>query len=167
MASLVPFWANAGNPIKRRLISLSRPSSRRPTRTQVFSTQRRLLDNVPHKATTCPKQFLYPLDTFPDRHIGPSPTDVEHMLAKLVPSTSSLDDFIGQTIPAAIRSSKPLDLRVGTSQGPDDEYGPEESSTLSYFRDVARHIQVFKSYIGCGYYGTLVPEVIKRNVLEN
>ena len=89
------------------------------------------------------------------RHIGPSAADTAAMLKEL--SSASLDDFINKAVPAKIRSKRPLNLRPAMS----------ERDALSHLRNVADKNQVFTSMIGMGYYGTITPSVILRNVLEN
>ena len=91
------------------------------------------------------------------------------MLRQLEPSVSDLEDFIRQTIPEAIRSPDQLDLYhdVSLSEAKLEKLEETEGHTIEWFRQVAKDIKVNKSYIGCGYYGTQVPEVIKRNVLES
>ena len=106
---------------------------------------------------------LNPLDTFPRRHIGPSNDDARKMLQQLDPPVSSLDDFVNQVLPKDILSQKHLQIK-GTSDGQD---GFSESQLLRRLRGIAQENKVMKNYIGCGYAGTRVPEVIKRNVLEN
>ena len=69
----------------------------------------------------------------------------------------SLDELIDRTIPASIRSRKKLALPGGVS----------EYEYLSTLRQIAGLNKVFKTYIGQGYYGTIVPSVILRNVFEN
>ncbi|GAM82327.1 hypothetical protein ANO11243_003060 [Dothideomycetidae sp. 11243] len=110
-----------------------------------------------------PKHAFAPLDTFPQRHIGPSPTDAQEMLKVLDPPASSLDEFVKQVLPADILSGR--DLKI---QGPvDAQDGFSETQLLERLREIAKQNKIVKSYIGTGYAGTLVPEVIKRNVLEN
>jgi glycine dehydrogenase len=69
----------------------------------------------------------------------------------------SLDELIDQTVPAAIRLPQALNLPAPKS----------ESLFLTDFRKLASQNKVFKSYIGTGYYDTITPNVILRNVLEN
>ena len=92
---------------------------------------------------------------FADRHIGPSPADVEHMLATL--GLLSLDELIDQAVPATIRDDKPLELDAAVS----------ESDAIARLRALADRNQVLTSLIGAGYHGTHTPGVILRNVLEN
>ncbi len=77
------------------------------------------------------------------------------MLEKI--DAQSLDDLIEQTIPEAIRLDAPLDLPEGMS----------EYEYLSHLREIAAKNRMFRSYIGLGYYGTILPPVIQRNILEN
>lgn len=114
------------------------------------------------------------LDTFPRRHIGPSPHDAEEMLKVLDPPASSLDDFVKQVIPPDVLSSRNIQIEEGESKRKRlREYkqnyetsGAPESVLLERLRTIAGKNKVFESYIGCGYAGTRMPEVIKRNVLE-
>lgn len=111
-----------------------------------------------------------PLDTFPRRHIGPTATTAEEMLQALDPPVSSLDEFVKQVLPPSILSSKNLEIEGPVPESgsvPTSEGGYSESQLLARLRQIASENKVYKSYIGCGYAGTRVPEVIKRNVLEN
>ncbi len=94
-------------------------------------------------------------DQFVNRHNGPTEQDVQEMLQKV--NASSLDALIDETIPAAIRLKTPLNLPDGLS----------EYAYLSHLRGIAAKNKLYKSYIGLGYYDTVVPPVIQRNVLEN
>ncbi|GAA5217204.1 aminomethyl-transferring glycine dehydrogenase [Corallincola platygyrae] len=94
-------------------------------------------------------------DVFVRRHIGPSEQEIAAMLTDT--GASSLDDLIEQTVPAAIRLPQPL--ATGESR--------TEQEVLAYLKSVAAKNTVAKSYIGMGYYPTLVPNVILRNILEN
>ncbi|KAI9826131.1 MAG: glycine decarboxylase subunit P [Thelocarpon impressellum] len=129
--------------------------------------------NSENPAESASSQPLFtPLDTFPRRHIGPTPSSIEEMLRVLNPPAKSLDEFVGQVLPASILSSK--DLKIDgppaasgdrSSSGQSQE-GLTESQLLARLREIAGGNEVLRSYIGCGYAGTRVPEVIKRNVLE-
>ena len=77
------------------------------------------------------------------------------MLHKI--NAPSLDTLIDQTVPAAIRLKQPLSLPVGMS-----EYAYQR-----HLRGIAAKNKLYKSYIGLGYYDTIVPAVIQRNILEN
>ena len=100
-------------------------------------------------------QTLEQSDDFVSRHIGPSDADVQMMLDAV--GASSLDELIGQTVPKQILLEEPLALEPACT----------EQEALSYLRGLADQNQVNTSYIGMGYYDTIVPPVILRNVLEN
>ncbi|HVI02699.1 MAG TPA: aminomethyl-transferring glycine dehydrogenase [Enhygromyxa sp.] len=113
---------------------------------------------------TATPSFLAPSDVFVHRHVGPRDADVEAMLA--VCEAPSLDVLIEQTIPASIRIAKPLTLTGIEAFG---EAGREfgEHELLARLRELAKQNGARKSYIGLGYYGTITPPVVQRNVLEN
>ncbi len=94
-------------------------------------------------------------EQFADRHIGPSATEVEAMLSSI--GVESLDALMDQTVPQSIRSREAI--RVGTAL--------TERELLARLRAMAEENQIFKSYIGMGYYDCVTPPVILRNVLEN
>ena len=94
-------------------------------------------------------------DQFVHRHNGPSESDIQSMLRKI--EARSVDELIDQTIPAAIRLKRPLNLPEGMS-----EYAYQQ-----HLRGIAAKNKLYKSYIGLGYYDTILPPVIQRNILEN
>ena len=94
-------------------------------------------------------------DKFVARHNGPRESDIAVMLKKI--GANSVDELIAQTVPAAIRLKQPLNLPEGLS----------EYQYHKHLRAVAAKNKVFKTYIGLGYYNTIVPAVVQRNVLEN
>ena len=94
-------------------------------------------------------------DQFVNRHNGPNEHDVQAMLRKI--NATSLDVLIDQTIPSAIRLKQPLRLPEGMS----------EYNFLQHLRGIAVKNKLYKNYIGLGYYGTILPAVIQRNILEN
>lgn len=94
-------------------------------------------------------------DDFIARHIGSSAADTQAMLQTV--GAESLDALITSTVPANILTNAPLALDDSRS----------ESETLAYLKSLAAQNVVAKSYIGLGYYDTIVPPVILRNVLEN
>src|SRR5688572_22437653 len=102
-----------------------------------------------------PHPRLAPTDLFVPRHVGPSDDEVREMLQVL--GVASLDELIDQTIPPAIRLKKPL--KLGPPRG--------ERETLDELRKIASKNKVFRSFIGTGYYDTITPPVIQRNILEN
>ncbi|MET0184866.1 MAG: glycine dehydrogenase (aminomethyl-transferring), partial [Achromobacter sp.] len=98
------------------------------------------------------------LDTHSDfipRHIGPSADDQARMLAAV--GADSLDALIEQVVPGKIRLTTPLDLPAAR----------DEVDVLAELKRLAGQNKVFRNYIGQGYYGTHVPNVILRNILEN
>lgn len=98
------------------------------------------------------------LDAFPPRHIGPSSDAVQQMLKALDPPVESLDDFVAQVIPPDVLSARTINI-------PDAADG--EANLIKTLKSIASENKPFINFIGCGYAGTKVPEVIKRNVLEN
>ena len=100
-------------------------------------------------------QELKQKNEFIRRHIGPGEPQIAKMLAEL--GLKSLDELIKKTVPADIISERPLSI----------EGEKNERETLSYLRRMAERNKVFISMIGMGYYGTTLPGVILRNVLEN
>lgn len=100
-------------------------------------------------------KLLAPLDSYARRHLGSNPSEVEQMLGLV--GFDSLDAMIDATIPADIRLTSSLKLAAGKG----------EHETLAELREIASKNQLFRSYIGTGYYGTITPPVIQRNILEN
>ncbi len=96
-----------------------------------------------------------PYDFANRRHIGPSPKEMEEMLAVI--GAESLDALIEETVPHDIRRDSPLDWGRPLS----------EREMLYRIRQVARKNRVLTSLIGQGYYGTATPPVIQRNIFEN
>ncbi|KAK4958676.1 hypothetical protein LTR28_005393, partial [Elasticomyces elasticus] len=151
---------------------VSRPPSRRTFYTSTTADTR---SSDPLANNGAAQQSVFtPLDTFPRRHIGPSPSSAERMLQALDPPAKTLDEFVKQVLPADILSSKnikiegPRDSGRARQQGSvSSQEGFSESQLISRLREIASGNKVYRSYIGCGYAGTRTPEVIKRNVLEN
>ena len=94
-------------------------------------------------------------EKFESRHIGPDARQVEEMLKVI--KAPSIDALIDQTVPATIRLKKALNLPAAKS----------EFRFLQDFKALAGKNKVYKSYIGTGYYNTITPGVILRNILEN
>ncbi len=94
-------------------------------------------------------------DEFVARHIGPSPSQIEVMLATI--GVASLDELIDQAVPASIRETGPLELPGPVS----------ERDVIAELRQLAGKNQVLTSLIGMGYTNTIMPPVIARNVFEN
>ncbi len=104
---------------------------------------------------TAPLTALEQHDEFIGRHIGPCASEMTAMLAAI--GADSLDQLIDQTVPAAIRL--PADLPLAAPK--------REHEALADLKAIASKNVVAKSCIGMGYYDTLTPKVILRNVMEN
>jgi glycine dehydrogenase len=94
-------------------------------------------------------------DKFVSRHNGPREQDVKAMLKKI--GVNSVEELIEQTVPANIRLKKPLNVAPAMS----------EYQYLKHLKALGKKNKVFRSYIGLGYYNTILPPVIQRNILEN
>ncbi|SDQ51675.1 glycine dehydrogenase (decarboxylating) alpha subunit /glycine dehydrogenase (decarboxylating) beta subunit [Pseudoxanthomonas sp. CF385] len=92
---------------------------------------------------------------FLERHIGPNDAEIAHMLR--IVGHDSLDAMTDAIVPTNIKSAQPLALPSPIN----------EEEALAKIRAVADRNQVFRSFIGQGYYGTHTPKVILRNILEN
>ncbi len=108
---------------------------------------------------TMPSDFTFtdykPYDFANRRHIGPSPAEMAEMLALI--GYETLDDLINDTVPASIRQKMPLAWGAALT----------EREALDRLRDTANKNRKLVSLIGQGYYGTITPPVIQRNILEN
>jgi len=94
-------------------------------------------------------------EKFESRHNAPDAAQIEAMLKTV--KAKSVDELISQTVPAAIRLKKPLNLPAAQS----------EYEFLNGFKKLVSKNKIFKSYIGTGYYNCITPGVVLRNVLEN
>lgn len=94
-------------------------------------------------------------NNFIKRHNGPDQSDIEKMLKFM--GLTSVDQLIDETIPKSIRFKNDLDIAKGMG----------EYEYLKHIKDLGNKNKLFKSYIGLGYYNTVVPSVILRNVFEN
>jgi glycine dehydrogenase len=92
---------------------------------------------------------------FIERHIGPNDAEITQMLAVI--GHASLDAMTDAIVPGKIKSPSPLALPMAIT----------EVEALAKIRAIADRNQVFRSFIGQGYYGTHTPNVILRNILEN
>jgi glycine dehydrogenase len=95
------------------------------------------------------------LNDFPVRHIGPNSHDIQQMLDLL--GIPSLEVLIDKTVPQVIRLNQSLQLPAAQS----------EYAALDKLKKIAAKNQVYRSYIGMGYYDCITPPVIQRNILEN
>ena len=96
-----------------------------------------------------------PKSDFVRRHIGPGKGETQEMLGFL--GYSDMEGLVQDTVPDAIRFRGNLDLPEATP----------EHLLLKEIKGIAEQNQLFRSYIGMGYYGTITPGVIGRNILEN
>ena len=94
-------------------------------------------------------------NSFESRHIGVNEKDVEKMLEAV--GVGSVDELIQETIPSSILKNEDLKIENAVS----------EEDYLSNLKKIASKNSNFDNYIGQGYYGTITPSVIKRNVLCN
>ena len=94
-------------------------------------------------------------EVFAHRHNGPNSESIKKMLEVI--KADSLEKLIDETIPEGIRLNSPLDLPQSLS----------EADFLAEFKKLASENKIYRSFIGMGYYDTLMPNVIKRNILEN
>ncbi|MEL6488802.1 MAG: aminomethyl-transferring glycine dehydrogenase [Cyanobacteria bacterium J06621_3] len=94
-------------------------------------------------------------DRFSSRHLGPTEQDIAQMLEVL--GFDSIEALIATAVPAEIRSKQPLSVDAALS----------ETEALAKIASIAAQNQVYRSYIGQGYYGCVTPAVIQRNILEN
>ncbi len=92
---------------------------------------------------------------FSGRHIGTGEQETKEMLKAI--GADSLKELIDMTVPPPIRLTKPLDLPVAQT----------EFEYLDELKKIASKNKIYKTYIGQGYYNTITPSVILRNVFEN
>lgn len=92
---------------------------------------------------------------FLSRHLGPNEHQTQQMLQQI--GVESIDELIRQTIPAGIKLAKPLHLG-----NPMTEY-----AYMQYITQIAQQNKLWKSYLGMGFYDTITPAVIQRNIFEN
>ena len=94
-------------------------------------------------------------ESFEDRHNGIQDQEFTEMLTAV--GVSSIGELIDQTVPASIRLTNPLNLPAPQT----------EAQFLASFKKLVSQNKIFTSYIGQGYYDTITPNVILRNILEN
>jgi hypothetical protein len=132
-----------------------------PKRYQHSQAQEMPIDPIDtdHAPTTVSyPEWIKPQDSLPRRHIGPSDEEIAIMLKEL--KQPSLEAFIRQTIPDSVRASK--QFQIPSKQTPEMEMLDE--LTKAGKANLAADVD---TYIGMGYHPTIMPSVIKRNVLEN
>jgi glycine dehydrogenase len=92
---------------------------------------------------------------FSDRHIGPRVKDISSMLE--IVNASSMKQLIDETIPQKIHLKKQMNLPSALL----------ESSFIEHMKEISQKNKNYRSYIGAGYFNTILPGVIQRNILEN
>ncbi len=95
------------------------------------------------------------INSFLSRHVGPRVDETKKMLEVI--GVSSIDELIEQTLPSKIRLKQPL--AVGEAMS--------EHTYLNHVRSLAKKNKTYKTFIGMGYYNSITPAVIQRNILEN
>lgn len=94
-------------------------------------------------------------DNFSDRHIGPRKSEISEMLKTI--GAESVDELISKTIPSSILAPEKFKFEDGIT----------EAAYLKSITEISKKNKLFKTYIGQGFYNTLLPSVIRRNILEN
>lgn len=94
-------------------------------------------------------------NNFAYRHNGPNGAEINKMLEKI--GVKSLDQLIDETVPSSIRMKEPLPLPTGIN----------EFQFLTHLKELASRNKLYKTFIGTGYYNTITPAVVLRNILEN
>jgi glycine dehydrogenase len=97
-----------------------------------------------------------PLDLFYKRHTGSGNAQANERMLQAI-GVKSIEELMEQTVPKSIRTSRRL--RIGPKRA--------ESEVLAELRQIAKQNEIRRNFIGCGYYGTIMPPVIQRNILEN
>ncbi|KAI5308684.1 glycine decarboxylase subunit P, partial [Ascosphaera atra] len=136
----------------------------------ILATSRRTFTST--RVARQQQDLAQPLDTFPRRHIGPAPDATEQMIAALDPPAKDLDDFVKSVLPPSVMSEKEMTISApegSATVSRDAQYdGVGEADMLKLLKQYTKDIDATgTSHIGCGYYGTVVPTVIQRNILEN
>jgi glycine dehydrogenase len=108
-----------------------------------------------HESNSSIEEIIGLSDRFSLRHIGTSDRQIDQMLKVL--GFSTLDDLIDKAVPASIRLNRSLNLKKAQS----------EYLALAQLKKIASTNQVFRSFVGMGYYDCITPPVIQRNILEN
>ena len=94
-------------------------------------------------------------DQFSERHLGPRQPEIDLMLDTI--GVASVDELVARTIPASILMDNTMNLPGAV----------DEQNYLAYMKEVASKNKMFLTYMGIGYYNTILPPVIQRNILEN
>jgi glycine dehydrogenase len=95
------------------------------------------------------------MDRFEHRHIGPNAFNIKQMCQTV--GVDDLQELVKKTVPDSITIQRPTRLGKALT----------ETETLNRIREIGSKNKVFKSYLGMGYYSSITPPVILRNVMEN
>ena len=116
------------------------------------------LARAPRALLTLPTRSvsLRPADSFASRHLGPRDAELSEMLRE-VGAYKTLEELANDAVPSGIQLSKPVELPEALT----------ESEALAKLRAISKKNVLVKNMIGTGYYETITPGVILRNVLEN
>ncbi|PKA61157.1 Glycine dehydrogenase [decarboxylating], mitochondrial [Apostasia shenzhenica] len=152
----------AGRAILSRLVARAKqspPVPASPSRllSHAPASRRRVPAHLHNQVRSISLDTLRPSDTFPRRHNSCQPDEQTRMAESC--GYPSLDALIDDTVPKAIR--------IPEMKLPKFDAGLTESQMISHMKRLAAMNRVFKSFIGMGYYGTHVPAVILRNIMEN
>ncbi|KAK5102453.1 glycine decarboxylase subunit P [Exophiala xenobiotica] len=141
---------------------------RRFTSTTITSRKNALPQNIQEAVST---HYIPVTEKFVERHVGSSPSEVDQMLKALDPPVSDIDEFIKQSLPPNIRAKSELRFQLPPDDivrdGDKAHWGMSEDAATMVLQKAAGRNKLSTPLIGCGYYGTIVPPVIQRNVLEN
>ncbi|MFM7885494.1 MAG: aminomethyl-transferring glycine dehydrogenase [Pseudanabaena sp.] len=138
--------------VKTQDSSIAEATETKELRVPAFSNHAQLNDYL---ADCLSDDALAPTDSFVHRHIGATSAEIQQMLTAI--GCDSLDEMIDKTVPTAIGIKQPLQL--GEARG--------EYELLQELKAIASKNQVWRSYIGMGYYNCITPPIIQRNILEN
>lgn len=101
------------------------------------------------------EESVFDLGRFSRRHLGSDSKSIQSMLSLL--NCKDMEDLMNETIPEHVRWNNTLDLPIAAT----------EEEALAELKELTSRNQLCPSYLGMGYYGTLMPAVIRRNILEN
>lgn len=170
MATAVKTWPRASFGLHQLpLPSLTRTNPPRICRRCLSATTQQRDQQPPEVASREIPDFMHRSDhdKFSRRHIGPTPEEESQMLGTLDPPVKDLGDFIDQSLPKNIRHSYLPPFRPNRQTKVNTILGGRETRVQRDLFKLAEENKTFQSFIGTGYYPTIVPTVIQRNVLES
>lgn len=173
MPTRLPLRASAATSCPQPLVAASGLRWASDERVQHVRSPRGKLQKIVRSHPWVQYPELFPVrENFASRHIGPDDSSIQEMLGALDPPVESLDKFVQEVIPADILSKRELfpenRVRFLSTKKYPTRQGHQEWEIIKVAESMAKiNKNDITSQIGAGYYGTLTPEVIKRNVLEN